>query len=189
MIDFDIDINNCIATLKQGGIILYPTDTIWGIGCDATNETAVQKIFSIKKRKESKALIVLVSSKQEVLQYTANKDLNVFEYLDTAQKPTTVIYDHAIHLAKNLLADDGSVGIRICKDAFCKSIIKGLGKPIVSTSANISGSVPPHFFKEIEEAIKLQMDYIVQYRQEDEKPKEPSAIIRWKNGTVEIIRA
>lgn len=188
-LNFDIDVNNCITTLKRGGIILYPTDTIWGIGCDATNEAAVRKIFSIKKRNESKALIVLASSKQEVQQYTSIKDVSIFEYLKFAQKPTTVIYEHGIHLAKNLLAEDASVGIRICKDPFCVSVIQGFGKPIVSTSANFSGSTAPHFFKKIEEAIKLQVDYIVQYRQEDETPKEASAIIRWVNGAVEIIRA
>src|SRR3982750_312594 len=139
MIDFSEDIDHCLQVLQSGGIILYPTDTIWGLGCDATNEAAVAKIFSIKQRSEAKSLIVLLADERHVLQYVAAPDLAVFDYLDTVQKPTTVVYDNVIGLASNLLAADGSAGIRIVKETFCKHLIRRFRKPLVSTSANISG--------------------------------------------------
>ena len=137
--NFIDDIEQCIATLRSGGIILYPTDTVWGIGCDATNEKAVEKIFQLKKRPDEKAMIVLVADEKDVLKYVANADLRVFDYLQQNPKPVTVVYDGAIGLADNLIATDGSVAMRICNDTFCKHLIKRFRKPIVSTSANISG--------------------------------------------------
>jgi L-threonylcarbamoyladenylate synthase len=188
MIDFQHDIEQCLAVLKNGGLILYPTDTIWGIGCDATNPAAVEKVFSLKQRPDEKALIVLVADERDVLQHVASPDLSLFDYLQQQPKPTTVIYNGAIGLADNLIAKDGSVAIRICNEAFCKHLVKRFRKPIVSTSANISGQPSPKIFTHISEEIKNGVDYIVKYRQEDETVAEPSSIIKWDNGKLEIIR-
>jgi L-threonylcarbamoyladenylate synthase len=188
MIGFENDIEQCLQVLHQGGIILYPTDTVWGIGCDATNEQAVEKIYALKKRQDEKAMIVLVAEEREVLQYTASPDLSVFDYLQQTKKPTTVIYDGALGLADNLIGKDGSIAIRICNETFCRHLIKRFRKPIVSTSANISGQRTAQIFADISNEIKRQMDYIVQYRQEDITIASPSSVIKWDNGTVTIIR-
>ena len=188
MVEFENDIILSLQVLKQGGLILYPTDTIWGIGCDATNEEAVKKIYALKRRPDEKAMIVLVAEEREVLQYVAAPDLGLFDYLQEAIKPTTVIYDGAIGLADNLVSSDGSIAIRICQEPFCRHLIKRFRKPIVSTSANISGETPPKLFKEISPEIKSGVDYIVQYRQEDENIATPSAIIKWSNGQRMVIR-
>ena len=188
MIDFEEDINKATAIIKQGGIILYPTDTIWGLGCDATNAAAVSKIFTLKKRVDSKALIVLVASEAEVLQYTTAVDFRLFDYLHTTQQPTTVIYEQGMGFATNLMAEDGSIAIRICRDAFCNTLIKNLGKPIVSTSANISGAAAPTNFKNISTLIKSGVDYVVQHRQTEETSTTVSAIIKWKDGSIERLR-
>lgn len=189
MADFLADIDSCLEVLHAGGVILYPTDTVWGLGCDATNPMAVQKIFSIKQRSEAKSLIVLLADEREVLQYVAAPDLQVFDYLDTVIKPTTVVYEGIIGLADNVLAEDGSAGIRIIKENFCRHLIKRFRKPLVSTSANISGAPTPASFPAISDAVKNAVDYIVQYRQDDVQPATPSSVVRWKNGKVEIIRA
>src|SRR5690349_4409775 len=139
MSDFETDIEHCLDVLEQGGIILYPTDTVWGIGCDATDTTAVQKIYALKARPDSKSMIVLVAEEKDILKYVASPDIAVFDYLQKTNKPTTVIYDGAISLADNLIAADGSIAIRIVRDKFCRHLIKRFRKPIVSTSANISG--------------------------------------------------
>lgn len=186
--NFEEDIKKCIEVLQAGGIILYPTDTVWGIGCDATNAAAVKKVYELKKRDDSKALIVLVSGEREVMQYTAAVDLSLFDYLDSTTRPTTVIYEHGLGFAENLVAADGSIAIRICNEAFCKALIKRFGKPIVSTSANISGEPAAPFYHSVSDAIKQGVDYTVQYRQDDQTPAEPSSIIRWKDGRVEVIR-
>ncbi len=188
MLDFQQDIEQCLAVLKNGGLILYPTDTIWGIGCDATNPAAVEKVFALKKRPDEKAMIVLVADERDVLQYVASPDLSLFDYLQQQPKPTTVIYNGAIGLADNLIAKDGSVAIRICNETFCKHLIKRFRKPIVSTSANISGQPSAKLFAEITEEIKNGVDYIVKYRQEDETIAEPSSLIKWENGKVDVIR-
>ena len=188
MISFEDDIEKCLLVLQQGGIILYPTDTVWGIGCDATNEEAVKKIYAIKNRQDEKAMIVLVAEEREVLQYTASPDLSVFDYLQQTQKLTTVIYDGAIGLADNLIGKDGSIAIRICNETFCRHLIKRFRKPIVSTSANISGQPAAKIFTDISDEIKKQVDYIVQYRQDDKTISSPSSVIKWDNGTVTIIR-
>lgn len=186
--NFEKDIEACLSVLKEGGIILYPTDTVWGIGCDATNEKAVAKIYALKKRDDSKAMIILVADEREVLQYTAAPDLRVFDYLQSTVKPTTVIYEGAIGLANNLIAADGSIAIRICNDEFCRHLIKRFRKPIVSTSANISGTLSPKSFKEIQEEIKNGVDYIVTHRQNDDTIASPSSVIKWTNGQVEVLR-
>ena len=187
--DFENDIQNCLTALKKGEIILYPTDTVWGIGCDATNTIAVEKIFQLKKRADEKAMIVLVADEREIMKYVANADLRVFDYLQQQQKPTTVVYNGAIGLAENLIAKDGSVAIRICHDMFCKHLIKRFRKPIVSTSANISGQQAPKLFSEITGEIKNAVDYIVKYRQDDKTIAIPSTVIKWnKDATVTILR-
>ena len=185
---FEPDIEKSLEVSKTGGIILYPTDTIWGIGCDATNATAVEKIIELKQRPPQKSFVVLVADEREILKYVASPDLAVFDYLDKTQKPTTVIYKHALGLAENVLAEDGSVAIRICKDEFCKHLIKRFRKPIVSTSANISGKAAPASFKDVDKAIINGVDYVVQYRQDENLKAVPSSIIKWKNGSVIIIR-
>ena len=188
MVDFQHDIDSCLSTLKNGGVILYPTDTVWGLGCDATNEEAVRKIYSIKQRADEKALIILVADEREVLQYVAAADLSLFDYLGQINNPTTVIYEGAIGLADNLVGRDGSIAIRICRDEFCRHLIRRFRKPIVSTSANISGEIAAGTFKAVQDEIKAQADYVVMYRQDDNTIALPSSIIRWNNGDVEFIR-
>jgi L-threonylcarbamoyladenylate synthase len=186
---FNTDIEACLRVLESGGLILYPTDTIWGIGCDATSEAAVEKIFTLKKRIETKALIVLITDERSQLQYVASPHIEVFDYIQGVSKPTTIIYENAIGLAGNLLAEDGSVGIRICADEFCKHLIKRFRKPIVSTSANVSGFPPPKVFSDIDIAVKEGVDYVVHYRQDDTVPVEPSAVVKCnKDGRFTILR-
>ena len=186
--DFEEDIERCLEVLKNGGTILYPTDTVWGIGCDATNEDAVDKVYQLKDRPGEKAMIVLVAGERDVLKYVASADLSVFDYLAQKNRPTTVIYDGAIGLAENIIAKDGSVAISICKDIFCKHLIKRFRKPIVSTSANISGQAAPANFFEIDSNIKKGVDYAVKHRQHDQTPATPSSVIRWHNGSITVIR-
>jgi len=183
------DMQRALAALRSGGMILYPTDTVWGIGCDATDQEAVAGVFRLKRRLESKSLIVLVADKRDILRYTAAPDPGIFGFLETTEKPTTVIYEGGVGLAKNLLAEDGSVGIRIVADAFCRHLIKRLRKPIVSTSANVSGEPAPKKYSEISDAIKEGVDYVVRYRQEDETDRGPSSVVRWtRGGHAEILR-
>lgn len=187
--NFDKDIEQCLYVLRNGGIILYPTDTVWGIGCDASNSAAIERIFKLKKRSDNKAMIVLVTDKRDVLRYIANPDPNVFEYLEEATKPTTVVYQGAIGLAENLTAKDGSIAIRICEDIFCKHLIKRFHKPVVSTSANFTGQPAPKIFADISIEIKIGVDYIVNHRQDDTTIGEPSSVIKWnKDGSITILR-
>ena len=185
---FEKDIEKCLEVLKSGGLILYPTDTVWGIGCDATNEKAVEKIYKLKRRSDEKAMIVLVADEKDIMQHVAAPDLSLFDYLDKTTKPTTVVYEGALGFADNLVAKDGSIAIRICKEEFCRRLIKRFRKPIVSTSANISGMPAPKFFKEISDEIKNGVDHIVRYKQEDETSTQPSSLIKWNNGNVTILR-
>lgn len=186
---FQHDIEQCLETLHKGETILYPTDTVWGIGCDATNPAAVEKIAAIKKRNDHKSMIVLVADEREILRYVTQPDLRVFDFIKGIGKPVTVIYEGAVGLADNLLHPDGSIAIRIVEEEFCKHLIKRFRKPIVSTSANLAGYPPPSIFNDIDFAIRDSVDYVVQYRQDDLYPSQPSAIIRWKNnGTHEMIR-
>ncbi len=188
MDDFSKDVESCLEVLKSGGVILYPTDTVWGLGCDATNAAAVEKIIALKNRPANKSFVVLVATEKDILRYAASPDMAVFDYLQTIKKPTTVIYENALGIAENALADDGSVAMRICKDAFCRHLIKRFRKPIISTSANKSGEPTPQNFADIEDAVKTQVDYCVQWKQDD-KSATPSAIIRWERGEAVIIRA
>ena len=183
------DIISCIEVLEKGGLILYPTDTIWGIGCDATNEQAVAKIYALKRRNEKKSMIVLLSEEKDILHFTFQKDLTVFDYINKIPKPVTVIYKEGRNLAKNLINPDGSIAIRIVKDNFCKQLINEFKKPIVSTSSNVSGYPPPASFGDIDIKIKNGVDYIVEYRREDDMPAIPSMIVRLNDdNTYDIIR-
>ena len=188
-VDFENDILNSLDVLRRGGLILYPTDTIWGIGCDATNAEAIDRIYELKKRSDEKSLIVLVAAEKDILLYVSNPDLAVFDYLKSTHRPTTVIYEGAIGLADNLVSKDGSVAIRICHEEFCKQMIKRFRKPIVSTSANISGEPFPRNFSEVSHEIRSGVDYIVQFRQSDTAEAAPSALIKWKKGGAIIVRA
>lgn len=183
------DIDKATDVLLAGGVLLYPTDTVWGLGCDATNDDAVAKIYKIKKRKESKSLIVLVADEAELIRYVHTLPDLIRKRIETSDKPVTVVYSKAQGLAKSVLAADGSVAIRIVKDEFCKTLIKKLGKPIVSTSANKSGEKAPAIFSEITKEIIAKVDYVVKWRQNDTNKSQPSAIIRLSSsGEIEIIR-
>lgn len=187
--NFEIDIKECLIILKTGGIILYPTDTIWGLGCDATNKEAAAKIFELKKREETKSMIILVSKEEEINAFSKPPSLKLKEIFSQTEKPLTVIYPDAKNIAKNLIGSDGTVAIRVVKDLFCKALIESFGKPIVSTSANISGDSSPQIFDEISTAIKNGVDYTVKHRQEDITPTKPSKIILWKNDeSIVVIR-
>lgn len=174
--------------LKQGGVILYPTDTIWGLGCDATNAEAVRKIYEIKKRADHKSMLVLLDDAGKLASYADIPEI-ALDLIEVADKPTTIIYPGAKHLAPNLIAEDGTIGIRITQEEFTQSLLFRFNRPIVSTSANISGEPSPRFFDEISEEIKQAVDYIVDYRQNDHKPSAPSSIIKLgMGGEIKIIR-
>lgn len=190
MIEFTEEVEQALAALRTGQVILYPTDTIWGLGCDASNEEAVRKIYRIKQRDDSKSLIVLMADERSILNYVAAPDLAVFDFIAAQTRPTTVIFDGAINLPDALIADDGSIAIRLVQDEFCRHLIRRLRQPLVSTSANISGQPSPRFFDEVSDAIKNSVDYIAQWRQQDRTPAQPSQIIRWKGeGQYETIRS
>ena len=185
---FETEVEEALDVLKKGGVILYPTDTIWGIGCDATSEEAVMRIYQLKKREDSKSMIILMADEREVLQYVAAPDLAVFDFLEEQTRPTTIIFEGAIGLPSNLIAADGSIAIRIVKDPFCRHLIRRLRKPIVSTSANISGQGSPASFADFPLQIIKAVDHVVKWRQDDHSNSLPSQIIRWVNGRVEYIR-
>ena len=189
MNQYEDDIVNSLLVLQQGGLILYPTDTIWGIGCDATNEKAVDRIYELKKRSEQKSMIVLVTEERDILQHVAAPDMELFDYLETCRKPTTVIYENAIGFASNLTSQDGSIAIRICKDEFCRHLIKRFQKPIVSTSANLSGEPSPQQFNKIAAPIYQGVDYVVKWRQQENTTGEASTLIKWINGKIETLRS
>jgi L-threonylcarbamoyladenylate synthase len=179
MADYANDIDQCLAVLKNGGTILYPTDTIWGVGCDATDAKAVEKVIDIKHRPQNKSFVVLVADESDILKYTASPDLEVFNFLAQTTKPTTVVYEHAIGLADNIIAADGSVAIRLVKDEFCRHLIKRFRRPLLSTSANISGEPAPPNFAAINPKIIESVDFVVEHRRNDTTPSEPSSIIKW----------
>ncbi len=189
MMPFNDDIDNCLQFLNKGGLILYPTDTVWGIGCDATNAEAVAKIYALKKREDGKSMIVLLADEKEIPAYVSQADPKISDYIKGISKPTTVIYEDAKGLANNLINKDGSIAIRIVKDPFCCKLIKLFGKPIVSTSANLSGYPAAANFNDIDIEIKNGVDYIVQHRQDDVTEAIPSAIVKWNaDGSLSIIR-
>ena len=212
------DLQEALRVLRNGGIIVYPTDTVWGIGCDATNEAAVQRIYALKQREDSKSMLVLLDSPAKLAYYVGNipeaasllleatddvrrndvrstkdvrRDDGMMECLnDGIMKPLTIIYPHARNMAKNLIAEDGSIGIRITNEPFSKALCEQLRHPIVSTSANISGHPAAPFYAEIEEEILKGADYVCRFRREDDYPHEPSSIIKINDdGSFRIIRS
>lgn len=187
--DFIHDLEQCLQVLSEGGLILYPTDTVWGLGCDATNEKAVEKLIQLKGKKPNQGLIVLLATERDVLQYVTQLDMSVFDYLQGTKKPTTVIYEGGTGVADSVLSHNGSIAVRLVKEDFCRHLIKRFRKPIVSTSANFHTAPTPTYFHEIDDRLKKSVDYIVQYRQSDTQAVSPSSIIKWlPNGSVEIIR-
>ena len=183
------DIKQALEVLRKGGLILYPTDTIWGIGCDATNEDAVQKVYELKKRTDSKALITLLDSSAKLNFYIQEVPDIAYDLIDLADKPLTIIYDNARNVASNLIAEDGSLAIRFTSEKFSNELCKRFRKPIVSTSANISGRPSPHNFDEISDEIKNGVDYIVKYRQDDHENHTASNILKLgTSGQIQIIR-
>ena len=183
------DIKMCLNTLRDGGIILYPTDTVWGIGCDATNKEAVQRIYKIKKRQDSKSMLVLMENPALLERYVDEVPEIAWDLVEVSTTPLTVIYPKAKNLAENLIAEDGSIGIRFTKEEFTSELLRRFRKPLVSTSANISGEIPPRFFDKISDEIKNAVDYVVKFRQKDVTPAQPSSIIKLGvGGRIDIIR-
>jgi L-threonylcarbamoyladenylate synthase len=183
------EIKKCVEVLEKGGTILYPTDTIWGIGCDATSEKAVKKIYHLKKRVESKSLIILLADIKEISKYMKTFPDIARDLMKNVERPLTIIYPNAQKLAKNVIAEDNSIAIRIVKNEFCKSLIRAFGKPIVSSSANISGEPAPMVFKFISKEILDHVDYVVTLYQDVLQEVKPSRIIKLKeNGEFHIIR-
>jgi len=183
------DIKKAIETLRKGGIILYPTDTVWGIGCDATNEQAVAKIYALKHRSDNKAMLVLLDSATKLQYYVEEVPSVAYQLIETAENPITIIYPTAKNLASNLIASDKSIGIRITNEPFSNQLCKLFDKPIVSTSANISGETAPEIFAEIKPEILCKIDFAPLYGRENTIRKKPSSIIKFfADGTFKIIR-
>lgn len=183
------DIKKAVEVMKKGGVILYPTDTVWGIGCDATNADAVAKVYAIKHRDDSKALICLVDSDARIQRYVRNVPEVAWNLLELAEKPTTVILDNAVNLAPTLIAEDGSIAMRITRESFSKELCYRFQKPIVSTSANISGEPAAQNYCDISEELINAVDYVCWSRRQEHKPHTPSSIIKLsENGEVKIIR-
>ncbi len=188
--EFGDDIRDALKVLRAGGVILYPTDTIWGIGCDATNAEAVRKIYAIKQRAENKSLIILVNSAGMLTRYVDNPPEVALQMAELTESPLTIVYDRGRSLAEGVASADGSVGVRICTDPFCDELITALRKPLVSTSANISGSSAPALFDEISEELKASVDYVCLWRQDDRSRAKASSVIRVSgNGIVKILRS
>ena len=183
------DINLSLDTLNRGGIILYPTDTVWGIGCDATNEDAIENIYKVKKRDETRSMLILVDSIDMLSLYVRDIPGNIRNLIEHSAKPTSIIYPEARNLPANLIAKDGSIGIRIVKDEFCQRLIGLLKRPLVSTSANISGERTPDFFGEISDEVRSKMDYIVHWRREDRRVTPASSVVKFDAaGTLVVLR-
>jgi len=183
-----MDLTQAIETLQSGGTLLYPTDTIWGIGCDATNPEAIKKIFDIKKREQNKSLIILVESEKR-LQDLVDVPEMAWQIIDLSEKPVTIVYENPKNLPKELLAEDGSVGIRIVKNEYCKKLISKLNKPLVSTSANLSGQKSPMKFSDISEEIKNSVDYIVEDNHDKVSEFSGSSVIKvWNNNQIKVLR-
>lgn len=185
----DAEVDKASAWLKRGGVILYPTDTIWGLGCDATKEKPVEAIYRIKMRLDSKSMLVLMTDLEMLKEYLSAIPEKALEIIKMAEQPTTVIYPGARNLARNLLAEDGSIGIRLTSDPFCRALIRKTGKPLVSTSANISGEPAPALYNEIQEIIRSKADYIVQWRQAEQSRARGSSIVKIEaGGDIKILR-
>lgn len=183
------DIKTAVEVMRKGGVILYPTDTVWGIGCDATNPEAVAKVYAIKHRDDSKAMICLVDSEVRMQRYVRDVPEVAWNIIELAVKPTTVILDNAVNLAANLVADDGSIAMRVTREPFSKELCYRFQKPVVSTSANISGEPAAQNYVDISEELLSAVDYVCFSRRQEHKPHTPSSIIRLrKDGQVEVIR-
>jgi len=183
------DIKKCIDVLQNGGTILYPTDTIWGIGCDATNSDAVEKIYIIKNRPENKRFVILLDDFEKLKFYLEHVPDKANDFISSYDKPLTIIFPGAKNLAKNVISNDGSIGIRIVRDDFCKKLIHTFGKPIVSSSANISGKEAPLFFPDISGEIVIKVDFVVKFNQDKKTNFKPSTIIKLtENGNFITIR-
>ena len=183
------DIKRAVEVMRQGGVILYPTDTVWGIGCDATNAEAVKKVYAIKQRDDSKALICLVDSDARLQRYVRDVPYVAWQLIDCCDRPTTLILDGAVNLAPNLIADDGSIGIRITQEPFSKELCYRFQKAIVSTSANISGEPAAQNYRDIDPRIIEAVDYVCWSRRQEHQPHTPSSIIKLgRGGEVTIIR-
>jgi L-threonylcarbamoyladenylate synthase len=185
----DTDIKNALRVLRNGGTVLYPSDTIWGIGCDATNIEAVKNVYKIKNRNESKSMIVLLDDAGWLANYIEKVPDIAFDLIELSEKPLTIIYPNAKNVAKNLVASDGTIGIRITRDEFCKKLISQFRKPLVSTSANYSNQNAPANFDEIDQDIINAVDYVVEWRQNDLNRNSPSGIIKiGVNNEIQVIR-
>ena len=183
------DIKQCIEVMRKGGIILYPTDTIWGIGCDATNADAVKRVYDLKRRADNKAMLVLIDSEARLERYVRDVPDIAYQLIEVADKPLTIVYDGAYNLAQNLMGDNASVGIRISHEQFSQQLCRRFGRPIVSTSANLSGEPSAKTFSEISDEIRNGVDYIVKFRQNDANPHEASSIIKLcADGSFKILR-
>ncbi|MGQ8337250.1 L-threonylcarbamoyladenylate synthase [Sunxiuqinia sp. A32] len=183
------DIVKALEVLHQGGVILYPTDTIWGLGCDALNEEAVKRIYKIKQREDSKSMLVLMENMNLLERYVEEVPEIAYDLIELSEKPMTIIYPGAKNLAKNLIAEDGSIGIRVSSEDFTRRLIQRFKKPIVSTSANISGQPSPGNFSEISQDIIDAVDFVVKYRQDDHTPTNPSSIVKLGvGGEIQILR-
>ena len=187
--NLDLELEKTIQVLKKGGAILYPTDTIWGIGCDATNSKAAEKIYKIKQRAQQQSFIVLLDNADKLKEYVEQVPSIAYDLISQYVRPLTIIYPEAKNIAKNVMAADGSIAIRIVNDVFCKALIQKFGKPIVSTSANISGEVNPVSFSTISEQVKSTVDYAVDWERDVVREVSPSTIIRlFDNGTFDVVR-
>ena len=183
------EVKKAVEVLRQGGVILYPTDTIWGLGCDATNETAVKKVYDIKRRAETKSMLVLIDSPAKLQAYVSEIPDMAWELIELTTKPLTIIYPGARNLASNLINDDNTIGIRVTEEAFSKKLCEMFRKPVVSTSANISGEKSPAMFSEISKEIISQVDYVVNYRRDEDQPAKASSIIKLGvKNEIQIIR-
>lgn len=183
------DLERACQVMRDGGVVLYPTDTIWGLGCDASNAEAVQRIFKIKNRSDSKSMLVLLDSDAKLSYYVSEVPDVAYDLMDMSEKPVTIIYDGARRLAPQLIAEDGSVGIRVTREVFSRDLCARMRGAIVSTSANVSGQPSPANFAEVSEEIRNSVDYIVEYRRDDLSKAKPSSIIKLgAGGLVKIIR-
>ncbi len=183
------DLKKAVEVLRQGGVILYPTDTVWGLGCDATNPDSVKRIFGIKQRDDAKSMLVLIENQNMLNSYVREVPEVAWQLIEVADKPLTIIYPGAKNLAHNLIAPDGSIGIRVTAELFTEYLIQRFRRPIVSTSANLAGKPAPQNFSEISDEIKSAVDYVVQYRQDEKIRTSPSSIIKLgTGGQIEIIR-
>jgi L-threonylcarbamoyladenylate synthase len=187
--EFGKDLADALKTLRSGGVILYPTDTVWGLGCDATNAQAVRRIYDIKRRAENRSLIVLVNSVSMLERYVDSPPEVALQMAELSEKSLTIVYDRGRSLAEGVASEDGSVGVRICTNPFCDALISRLRRPLVSTSANISGTDTPAIFDEISEEMKAAVDYVCLWRQDDRSRARPSPVIKISgNGIVKILR-